>query len=232
MDALRDVSCRVPERGVAGLIGGNGAGKTTLLDSLAGFVGPDEGKIYETGSNEALSPNRRRQLCSVLPQSLTVPPSVPARNFLEVAAEPKRAGSVFSPNKDASDEASIPSEAESEVWAEARGMFGREGIAIDRPFEELSWGQQRVVALAASLVAPKRVVLLDEPFTGLSGSLLEMARRLCDIASRRRPLVVAEHDLDLVIEMADAIWVLRDGAFEGVLKPDDIGKDDLLDFFL
>ncbi|MBN2141031.1 MAG: energy-coupling factor ABC transporter ATP-binding protein [Desulfovibrionaceae bacterium] len=190
---LDRVSLGLEKGAILGLAGANASGKSTLLGLLAGLFSPDQGHIRVAG---LASPGRERELrrvCRLVVQDadLQIIGSTVAEDLLL--------------GRDEKD----PDQA-----ARARDAAQRFGLAEywDRPVHTLSWGLKRKLCLAAALWDGPRVLLLDEPFSGLDyPGVLEMRRLL--LAGRGQGLtqVVATHDLEPLADIADHLAVLDRG---------------------
>jgi ABC-type Fe3+/spermidine/putrescine transport system ATPase subunit/ABC-type sulfate transport system permease component len=170
------------------LLGPSGAGKTLTLRLLAGLTASDGGHV-RAGSRELHGiPAERRQIAYV-PQQPTLLPrrTVSQQATFGVGARPELAA----------------------WWLEQLGLHGLE----DRYPEELSGGQQRRVALARALAVEPRVLLLDEPFTGLDGPVGDRLRRELRRLQREAGLctVIVTHDPEEAALLADEIIVLDHG---------------------
>jgi ABC-type branched-subunit amino acid transport system ATPase component len=200
--ALQDVTLEIPSEGCVALVGPNGAGKSTLLDLLSGFIGLSDGRI-ETTNGRRLTRHRLGEMSVRLHQRLLIPTALRVAEFLGMAAEPKGDLRFWAKRRPCS---SSSNQVAHRILNSA-GIGDPDAVRIG----ELSWGQQRVVAIVATLIAPKRLLLLDEPFAGLSpvvrSNLVEV---LADQAARR-PVVIAEHELDLVEQLADRTIVFSQG---------------------
>ena len=141
--ALDDVSLTVAQGELVGLLGPNGAGKTTLLSLVSGLRRPDEGTVRLFG-RDPREPAARVRL-GTTPQETGLPPTLTVREVVDLVA-----GHYPEP---------MPS-------AEVLGRFGLEDLAR-RQTGGLSGGQKRRLAVALALVGRPRLVLLDEPTTGL-----------------------------------------------------------------
>jgi ABC-type Fe3+/spermidine/putrescine transport system ATPase subunit/ABC-type sulfate transport system permease component len=171
------------------LLGPSGAGKTLTLRLLAGLVAPD-GESRLLAGTEALHtlPPERREIGYVPQQPALMPRrTVWSQVTLGVRADPELAA----------------------WWIERLGLTGLQ----DRCPDELSGGQQRRVALARALAARPRVLLLDEPFTGLDAPVRDRLRRDLRRLQQERNLctVIVTHDPEEAALLADEIVVLGEG---------------------
>ena len=209
--ALDDVSLTAAPRRVTGIIGPNGAGKTTLLNVLCGLVRPESGQIRFDGRElTRLRPHKlaalgiARTLQGVgLFDGLSV-----AENVMVGATSHARAGfwsGLFGLPRSDRDERQLR-----QLAVEALDRVGAADLADAMP-GTLAYGLRKRVALARALVARPRLLLLDEPASGLSESELPelggLISRLTDDAS----VVVIEHRMDLMMSVCHTITVLDFG---------------------
>jgi len=209
--ALDDVSLTAAPRRVTGIIGPNGAGKTTLLNVLCGLVRPESGQIWFDGRElTRLRPHKlaalgiARTLQGVgLFDGLSV-----AENVMVGATSHARAGfwsGLFGLPRSDRDERQLR-----QFAVEALDRVGAADLADAMP-GTLAYGLRKRVALARALVARPRLLLLDEPASGLSESELPelggLISRLTDDAS----VVVIEHRMDLMMSVCHTITVLDFG---------------------
>jgi branched-chain amino acid transport system ATP-binding protein len=225
LTALDDVSLTAGPRQVTGIIGPNGAGKTTLLNVLCGFVKPDSGQIHFDGRElTRLRPHAlaglgiARTLQGVgLFGGLSV-----VENVMVGATSRARAGFwsglLALPRSDA-DERRLR-----ELSLLALDRVGAAGLADSMP-SELPHGSRKRVALARALVAEPRLLLLDEPASGLSENELpelgELIVKLADESS----VVVIEHRMDLMMSVCDTIFVLDFGKVIAAGTPAQVQSD-------
>jgi branched-chain amino acid transport system ATP-binding protein len=223
--ALDDVSLTAGARQVTGIIGPNGAGKTTLLNVLCGFVRPQAGTIAFGGRE--LSRMRPHRLASLgiartlqgigLFSGLTV-----VENVMVGATSRARAGFwsglLGLPRSDA-DERRLRADA-----MQALELTGVGEHADDMP-DTLAHGLRKRVALARALVAKPRLLLLDEPASGLSESELADLGRLMTSLSRQCTVVVIEHRMDLMMSVCQQIFVLDFGKVIASGAPEQIRAD-------
>jgi branched-chain amino acid transport system ATP-binding protein len=194
-------------------IGPNGAGKTTLFHVIAGELRPDSGRVlYEGRDIGGLSPWRVARLgIGRIFQD--------ARIFLSLSPLDNVAAALLA----AWDEGGVVrslwrgGQRIKEARQQAEELLDRVGVAgrRDAPAAELSWGNQKLLAFARLLAGGFRVVLLDEPVSGVSPALSARLAELTRDMARQQGMLVAsfvEHDMGFVREVADRVVVLRDGA--------------------
>jgi len=211
LTALDGVSLDVPPRHVTGVIGPNGAGKTTLLNVLCGFIRPDRGEVFIGGTRRTgLRPHQlaalgvARTLQGVgLFSRMTV-----LENVMTGATPLARTGfwpALLSLPGKARDERTLASAAR-----QALARVGAEKAADVYP-GELPYGVRKRVALARALAARPKVLLLDEPASGLDEAELAELGVLIRELSADESLVVVEHHMDLMMSVCDTITVLDFG---------------------
>ena len=206
LEVTRQVSLEAPSGQRLAIIGPNGAGKTTLFNLLAGELQPSGGRIF-LGEREvtALPPNRRARLGLARSfQKNNLFPKLSVRENL-LLAQLARSGEARC------------------FWRPARSLGGprrragevaeQVGLAavLERPVGALSYGAQRQLEIGLALATAPRVLLLDEPTSGMSpeetGRMLELVRNL----PRDLAVVIIEHDMDMVFGTADRVLVLNYG---------------------
>jgi branched-chain amino acid transport system ATP-binding protein len=212
LQALADVSVRVDEGSIVGLIGPNGAGKTTLFNVVSGLQGADAGIVRFAGSDiTRLSPNERaargigrsfQHLGLIATETVGV--NVTAAQHL--AARYRSWDVLARPWRWWREEARLRHRA-----MEAAAAFGLTGRWEER-IKDLSFGVARFVELACVLVEHPRLMLLDEPTTGLD--VREVAQLLTVLRAQRAAgtttLLVA-HDVRFVMDVCDHVYVLAEG---------------------
>jgi len=211
LTALDSVSLTVEPRQVLGVIGPNGAGKTTLLNVLCGFTRPDEGQVLIDGRRyHDLRPHRLAGLgIARTLQGVGLFDSLTAVENVMVGADSRaRAGflsALLGLPRSSRDETRLRREA-----LEALDRVGAGAAADVRP-GELPYGLRKRVALARALAAQPKLLLLDEPASGLAeDELTELGGLIRELASDTS-LVIVEHHMDLMMSVCDALVVLDFG---------------------
>jgi branched-chain amino acid transport system ATP-binding protein len=213
--ALRGVDLQVDPGAVTGLIGPNGAGKTTLFNTICGLQNLNGGQItFDGDSMNGMRPHKRARLGIARTfQRLEVFGSLSVRENVLAAAEIRRRWS-----RDRSD-----------TVANADGVLALVGLThlADRAADTLPTGQARLLELARSLATRPRLLLLDEPSSGLSDTESEeLGNLLCQLAEAGMGVLLVEHDMGLVMRVCSRINVLDFGSVLTVGSPAEIRADE------
>jgi branched-chain amino acid transport system ATP-binding protein len=213
--ALRGVDLDVDAGIVTGLIGPNGAGKTTCFNAITGLQTVNSGCITFDGKDmTGMSPHKRARLGIARTfQRLEVFGSLSVRENVLAAAEIRRR---WSHDK-------------SDVRANADGVLALVGLThlADRPADTLPTGQARLLELARCLATRPRLLLLDEPSSGLDdGESDDLGDLLCQLAEAGMAVLLVEHDMELVMRVCSRINVLDFGAVLMVGTPGEVRADE------
>ncbi len=206
LKAVDEVSLRVKDRTLHALLGPNGAGKTTAFNLLSGVLPTSGGQVALLGQDISgqsadrisnLGLGRSFQITNLFPK-------------LSVYENMRLAVQARHPSRDAllADTANV-AEVHGKVdemvkWV---GLSGMENARAD----SLSYGGQRLLDLGLALATEPRVLLADEPLAGLSVAERERVGLLIKDVSRHVPVLLVEHDIDRVFELADHVTVMADG---------------------
>ena len=225
LTALDNVSLSAAPRQITGIIGPNGAGKTTLLNSVCGFVRPASGTISFDGHE--LTGVRAHRLAGLgiartlqgvgLFRGLSV-----AENVMVGATHAARAGfwsALFGLPWSDRDERRLREQA-----VAALGRVGVAELADSKP-DTLAYGLRKRVALARALVGHPRLLLLDEPASGLSEKELPELGELIREFAAEASVVVIEHRMDLMMTICDTIFVLDFGKLIATGTPEQVQAD-------
>jgi biotin transport system ATP-binding protein len=187
---LKDVSFELPPGATVGLAGANGSGKSTLLFLLAGLYAPTQGDLFIDGRRADADASRRIAGLVMQDADLQVLGADVGEDLtLGLAPEGQNSPQVI----------------------EIADRFGLTPL-WGQPVQTLSWGQKRRLCLAAVLLKEPRILLLDEPFSGLDyPGIKEMRRTLAANREQGLTQVVAAHDLEPLADLADHWLVLADG---------------------
>jgi branched-chain amino acid transport system ATP-binding protein len=225
LTALDSVSFAAAPCQVTGVIGPNGAGKTTLLNVLCGFVRPDSGRLaFGDADLTGLKPHRLASLgiARTLQNVGLFPGLTVAENVMAGANCLARAG--FWPAL-----AGLPRSDRDERALRRRALdaLDRLGIAevADSLPGQLPFAHRKRVALARVLVAQPRLLLLDEPASGLTETELPELGQLITNLATDASVVVIEHRMDLMMSVCDMIAVLDFGKLIAFGTPGQVQAD-------
>jgi branched-chain amino acid transport system ATP-binding protein len=220
---VTDVGLEVREGELLAVIGPNGAGKTTLFNLISGLLRPTSGRVELDGTDITGDPPFRRTRAGIgrTFQVSNVFPLLDAHENVRLAAEASLGGTL-------------------RIWRRAAG--GREAVeraawALDRvglgprratPAGLLSHGDKRKLELAMLLAGRPRVILLDEPFAGVSmedvPELVELIRSVH--VGEGKTVLMVEHHMEVVTGLAQRIAVLHHGSLLAVDAPEAIMRNE------
>ena len=195
---------------VTGLLGPTGAGKTTLFEVLVGERTPERGSVWLLGAEVTQKPLWRRARMGVgyIPQTPSVLPDLDVRGNLEsferfVGGE--RKGAVY--------------------WADLVGLGPRMKVRAG----SLSGGERRLLEVARSLVARPRVLICDEPFSGIDPvGAMRVAETLRSRAGEGLAVLLSDHHASIALRVCDEAGLLLDGRLEVWGTPDELMSDGLV----
>jgi len=196
---LNDATLDVRQGEIVALLGRNGAGKSTLLKTLAGLVPAASGKIeFESRDIARLpAPDIARLGIGYVPQGRGLFAGLTVRENLSLGRLARKT--------DGSDGV---------VWSEEQilGYFPRLKERMNVAADYLSGGEQQMVAVARAMSGNVKLLLLDEPFEGLAPAVTLELFKVFDLLRRHLSIVIVEHNLDLVLALADRVFALERGA--------------------
>jgi branched-chain amino acid transport system ATP-binding protein len=213
--ALQDVTVGVESGRIVGLIGPNGAGKTTMFNVITGLLEPARGQVMLNGIDVTPFPphDRAQRGMARTFQRLELFGSLTARENLMVAAEIRRTWG----------QQTIPAE---ERVRSAIDLIGMHDF-VDKRADVLTTGQARLVELGRALVTRPKVLLLDEPASGLDADETEyFAGILRGLARAGIGILLVEHDVPLVMKICHRIYVLDFGRVIAEGTPEEIQRDE------
>lgn len=232
--ATNDVSIEIEDNKVTALIGPNGAGKTTLFNQIAGVYTPESGHIYL--DREEITGLKTYQICekgiartyqviklfsgmSVLDNVLVGMHSRLKRNFWEDVFHFRKAR-----------------QSEKEAVAKAHDLLQLVGLDAfaNYPAGALAYGQQRLVEIARALASDPKLLLLDEPAAGMnSKEKMALNEMIKEIIAKGVTVLLVEHDMSMVMNIADKIYVLNSGKNLAEGTPEEIAQNpDVIEAYL
>lgn len=220
LKAVAHVNFRVNNNEKVGIIGPNGAGKTTLINLVSGFIKPTEGKIFYLGediTNLPIYERARRgivrtfQLASIF-RDLKVIENV-ALSYLRFTNIYRSMRSRFLGDLLSKEVVSVSLKALEELGLENKAY---------KKSSELPYGEQRKIEIMMALLQDPKVILIDEPFAGLSEAeiyeLLDVLRKY----TTQKSVVIIDHKISKVTSFVDRLCVMHEGELICEGKPDDV----------
>jgi branched-chain amino acid transport system ATP-binding protein len=207
---LQGVSLDVAAGEVVTLIGRNGAGKTTTLRSIMGVARPARGHIRFAGDDIAgLEPHEvARRGIAWVPEERRVLPNLTVRDNL-------RLGMLGAGVRDGE-----------ALLGEVFELFPRLQERMDYRGRFLSGGEQQMLAIARSMVAKPKLILVDEPTEGLAPLLVQnLAAVLAEISRRGTTILLVEQSLEVALALSSRLYVVDQGRIQFHGTPDDLRRE-------
>ena len=218
--AVNDVDLSVEKGKLVGLIGPNGAGKTTFIDGITGFV-PTTGRIEFDGRDITSMPVHKRARLGLgrTWQSLELFDDLTIEENVQVASERQSTREflldLVRPNR-SRDRSGVEF---------AFDVLGIGDLAKKYP-NEISQGQRKLVSAARALAARPALVCMDEPAAGLdTAESQELGKRLRQIIDAGITIFLVDHDMGLVLDVCDYIYVIEFGVKIAEGTPDQVKRD-------
>jgi branched-chain amino acid transport system ATP-binding protein len=210
--ALSEVNLSVPEGSIFALIGPNGAGKTTVFNLVTGVYTPTSGELVFAGRRiHGRAPHQVTKYGIARTfQNIRLFDNMSALENVQVGADAQHRTSVFGATF------GLPRHRREERTGRARGLELLDFVGIPHVVEEtaknLSYGDQRRLEIARALATDPRLLLLDEPAAGMSGTekgaLVDLIRRIRESGIT---VFLIEHDMGMVMQVSDRVAVLDFG---------------------
>jgi branched-chain amino acid transport system ATP-binding protein len=219
--ANHDVSFTVEEGKITSIIGPNGAGKTTLFNLLTGLYKPDAGKVLFEGQNISRWPIHKIVSLGIARsfQVLNIFNEIsPADNIrLAVQSRKKRSLNFLRSAKGFGD-----------INQETDAVLEEIGLSTVKylPTKNLSYGDKRVLEIGIAMASQPKLLLMDEPTSGLPAMETERIKEFIKKISTQLTVVVIEHDMDIVLTISDIIIVLHQGRVIAQGAPEEIKAND------
>ncbi len=224
--AAKDICCQVNEGNIFALIGPNGAGKTTIFNLITGMLKPDGGTIAIDG----------KELIGLKPYQIAAAGITRTFQNLQLFGDMTVLENVITgaylKGKTGFIKSMLPlpgkSREDLRIKEEARALLKDIGLekAAGIPAATLPFGQQRLLEIARAMASGPRLLLLDEPAAGLNSmETKELAGYLMQLRSQGLTMLLIEHDVETVMEVADRIMVLNFGCAICEGTPAEIQRD-------
>ncbi len=222
---IEDLSFTIKEGEVIGIIGPNGAGKSTLLNLLLNIISKDSGTVEFDDvdiSSKKTSLITKLGIARSFQDSKTLP-QISVRDNIDIAFRYKNRinlKNVFFRKKALRDE-------EAANLEKIRHILDEVGILskLDIQAKNLSYGQGKLIEILKILAADSKLVLLDEPFSGLFAEMIKVvSKQINKLSKAGKTIILIEHNMKLISEICDRVIVLdagkliADGTFEEVTK--------------
>lgn len=201
---LRDIHLQLGTGQMAGLIGRNGAGKTTLLRSIMGLLTPRRGRMVLDGVDLTTAPAHRRARLGVgyMPEDRRLVPTLTVQENICVPAWAMHEKDI------------------EQRWQQVCRMIPEVAEFATRRGQQLSGGQQKLVAIGRALMCGSRLLLLDEPFEGVAPALSRrIAEVVADLKSEGLSIILAESDLQHCAPLLDCVFRIERGEAEVETTP-------------
>ncbi len=205
--ALDGVSFEVAEGEIVGFLGPNGAGKSTLMKIATGYLSADSGRVEICGVDVAREPERVRRLVGYLPEQNPLYTDMYVREYLTMVA------GLYN----------VP-----EVAERVEEMIELTGLQREchKKIGALSKGYRQRVGIAQALLPDPRVVILDEPTTGLDPNQLVEIRELIRNVGRSRTVLLSTHIMQEVEAMCNSVVIIDRGVVKAQGKVTDIARSE------
>ena len=193
--AVDQLTIRVPTGMLYGFLGVNGAGKTTTLRMVSGLIRPDAGEIRVCGIDAIADPQRAKQPLAYIPDDPVLYARLNPMEHLEFVA------SLWNVDK-------VVARARAQELLERLGLWDRRHEWI----ESYSRGMKQKVALASALIHAPRLILLDEPLTGLDASAARLVKDiLLEFLRDGGSVILTTHILEVAERLAERIGIMSGG---------------------
>ena len=219
LTALSDVNFELAPGEIRAIIGPNGAGKSTFFNCLTGVLRPSSGRIMFNGAEiTGLPPNAISQKGIARSYQITnILPNATALENVRVAAQSRRHGWNMLRHHDAF----IDITEKAEIALDAVGLLGK----AKELASNLSHGEQRNLEIGIALATEPQLLCLDEPTAGMSAAETNDTMALVRRIAEGLTILIVEHDMEVVMELADRITVLHYGQILAEGTPEEIQEN-------
>jgi branched-chain amino acid transport system ATP-binding protein len=213
LEAVKDVSIKIPSGIITALLGANGAGKSTIFKTISGIIKPATGKILF--ENKRIDKKRTDDIIrlgiSQVPEGKRIFRNLTVIQNLKIGAYSRKDG-------------------KQKISNDLDNIFDRFPVLKGKANNwagSLSGGQQQLLVIARALMSKPKLLLMDEPAQGLAPLVIkEIAKEIKTLNEEGLTIIVIEHNVRLALNLADKLIILNNGRliFEGT--PDDFSEDE------
>jgi len=211
---VNEVSVRIPQKGIVGLLGRNGAGKTTTFRMVIGMIEPDGGSVIFEGQDITKLPMYKRARLGIgyLSQEPSIFQRISVRDNLYAILETM---SITKKERNRRADMLIERFGLNEV-ADSQGKF-------------LSGGERRKLEIARAMVTEPSLILLDEPFSGVDPiAVQELQREIRRLVASGMSLLITDHNVERTLEVVDEAYIIDHGKVIGAGSPTEIVQNELV----
>lgn len=228
--AIKNVNLAIEEGEIHSVIGPNGAGKTTLFDIISGVIKPTSGKIYLNSDNiTGLAPHKICQKgISRTFQNIRLFKKMTVLENVLVAYEKRTERGILSKLLKglSQDRKKTDNKNNNEGVLEILKFMGLE-VEINKLGNSLSYGKQRMLEIARAVASNPQIILLDEPTAGMNGSEInKVCESIYKLNNFGLTIICVEHNMNVVMDISDKIFVLNFGEKIAEGKPEEIKNNE------
>ena len=187
---LNNISFSADKGQIIGFLGPNGAGKSTMMKVLTGFIKPDEGAIFVDGINVLKNPIAAQKVIGYLPEHNPLYAEMYVREYLQFQA------AIYKVSK-----------SQIEDCIEKVGL----SLEVNKKIHQLSKGYQQRVGIAAAILHNPKVLILDEPTTGLDPNQIIEIRALIQELGKNKTVLFSTHIMQEVEAVCDRVIIIKKG---------------------
>jgi len=210
--ALNNINAKIFENKITAFVGPNGAGKTTLFNIICGFLKPDKGEILLDGKNIVGLPPYKISKLGIGRQFQEIRlfgKMTALENIISSLIEEKETYLINSLSFPFKKKLKKELEEKAYKWLEFVGLQDN----VKTFAQNLSYGQQKLLSLARLMAKDFKIILLDEPISGLSPSMVEKMKNLISklVEEEKKTVAIIEHNMAFVKEIAYWVHFLNEG---------------------
>lgn len=211
--SAKNISFKVEDGEVVGLVGSNGAGKSTTIKSIVGILPFQEGKIVVNGFDVSKESARAKQTVGYVPDDHSVYEKLTGREYVDYM------GSLFG----------VPKEDKKDRLEYYSNIFEIRN-ALDNQISSYSHGMKQKICLIGSLIHQPKLWVLDEPMMGLDPTTMnEVKKCIRDYANKGNSVLFSSHNLDTVEKVCDAVGIINKGQLVAFINLKEAQKDPKFD---